>query len=334
MMPATPTRNRSRGNRIAGVCLQVFLLLIATSVYAVDGIRITLKATAEIGPETLRLKDLGELRGGSPAQMKAMGDTVVAKSPQPGQTRFVGGDYIRLRLRQAGFDTSPIIFRGAADVRISRKSAALPVQEIRQAVESTIRHRMPWNGEHVSINGIRFDETVQLPVGKVTYRIVPKRNEDYLGSTILALHLFVDGEPVRKLWVNATISVMADVVVAVRPLGKHQYIRMEDMSIERRDLASIGSDPITRLEDVLGNRTTRMIYPQTVLQTDMIALPPLVKRGDIVKIVADAGPMTITATGLVRQQGRKGDVVRVMNTDSKRIILARITGPGAVKVDF
>ena len=49
---------------------------------------------------------------------------------------------------------------------------------------------------------------------------------------------------------------------------------------------------------------------------------------------ADAGAMTITATGLVKQQGRNGDVVRVMNTDSKRVILARITGPGAVKVDF
>ena len=44
--------------------------------------------------------------------------------------------------------------------------------------------------------------------------------------------------------------------------------------------------------------------------------------------------LAILETGLVRQQGRKGDVVRVMNTDSKRIILARVTGLGAVKVDF
>jgi flagella basal body P-ring formation protein FlgA len=66
----------------------------------------------------------------------------------------------------------------------------------------------------------------------------------------------------------------------------------------------------------------------------MISLPPLVKRGDIVKIVANTGIMTITATGMVKQKGRKGEMVRVMNTDSNRIVTARVTGPGAVEVDF
>ena len=333
MKPVISKVERSGRNWGAGVILAAFLFLICPSGHAAENVRVTLKTDVEVGQETLRLKDLAELKGDA-KQTQAMGAAVVANAPQPGQTRFVGGDYIRIRMRQAGFDTSRILFQGASDVRITRKSAALPVHKIRQAVAATIRSRMPWNDADVTISDIRFDETVQLPTGRLTFRVLPKRNENYLGSTILALHLFVDGEPVRKLWVNATISVVANVVVAQRPLGKHQYIRLEDMAVERRDLATIGNEPITRLEDVLGNRTTRMIYPHTVLQADMIALPPMVKRGDIVKIVADSGSMTITATGLVRQQGRKGDVVRVMNTDSKRIILARVTGPGAVKVDF
>jgi len=334
MIPATSPANRNKRKGIAGLILLTLLFLFSTNGYPDESVRITLKETVAIGQEAVRLKDLAELSGGDPRQRKTMGDTMVARSPQPGQTCFVGSDYIRIRLRQAGFDTTRLLFLGASDVRISRTSASLPVQRIRHAVETVIRSRMPWKDENVTVSDIRFDETVPLPVGKLTYRIIPKRNEDFLGGTILALHLFVDGEPVRKLWVNATISVLADVIVAARPLGKHQYIRMEDMSVERRDLATIGSEPLARLEDVLGNRTTRMIYPNTVLQADMIALPPLVKRGDIVKIVATAGAMTITATGRVKEQGGKGDVVRVMNTDSQRVILARVIGPGAVKVEF
>ena len=163
---------------------------------------------------------------------------------------------------------------------------------------------------------------------------MPKRHEDYLGPTILALHLFVDGKPVRKQWVNATISVMADVVTVARPLGKHQHVALEDLTIQRRDRSELAADTVSRVEDALGFRTTRMIYPDTVLRSSMLALPPLVRRGDLVKIVADAGPMTITATGVVKQQGSKGEMVRVMNTSSRRIILARVTGPGAVEVDF
>ena len=332
-MPANRAKKCSWADKTVGVILAVVLLLMSTDGHADDKIRITLKPAVEIGQDVVRLRDLAELSGNRD-QTNTLGTTVVARSPQPGQTRFVGGEYIRIRLRQAGFDTTRFLFRGAPGVRISRRSASLPVSQIRQAVESAIRNRMPWNDENVSITGIRFEENLRLPVGKLTYRIIPKRNEDYLGRTILALHLFVDGEAVRKLWVHATISVMTDVVVAVRPLGKQQFIRMEDMAVERRDLATVGSNPITRPEEVLGNRTTRMIYPHTVIRTDMIAMPPLVKRGDIVKIVADAGTMTITATGLAKQQCRRGDVVRVMNTDAKRVILARITGPDAVKVDF
>ena len=295
---------------------------------------LTLKALAVVDGDAVRLSDIAAVTGGAQDQLNALSATVVARSPQPGQTRFVGADYIRIRLKQAGFDTAAMMFKGSQDVRISRRSMDLPSERIQHAVETAIRSRMPWENENVTISGISFDETLHLPTGKLTYQVVPKRHEDYLGRTILALHLFVDGEPVRKLWVNATISVMADVVTVMQPLGKHQHIELDDLSVQRRNLADLPADTVSRLEDALGNRATRMIYPNTVLQSSMMASPPLVQRGDIVKIVADAGPMTITATGMVKQRGRKGEIVRVMNTDSRRVILARVTGPGAVKVDF
>jgi len=329
-------RKRQRLEGIAtrfawGLSAAIFLLL-STSAHCSERFCLTLQTTAAVSGENVRLGDVARLnkKNANAAILK----TVVGRSPNPGQTRFVSADYIRIRLRQAGFDTDAITFKGPQDVKVSRLQASLPVGRIRTAVDQAIRSRMPWNNEDVTVSDIQFDETVQLPVGKLTYRIVPKRHEDYLGSTILALHLFVNGQPVRKMWVNATISVMADVVTTVRPLGRHQHIELEDIRVQRRDLAGLGSETIRRVEDALGNRATRMIYPGTVLQTGMIDQPPVVRRGDVVKIIAETGPMTITATGIVKQQGRKGEMVRVMNTGSNRVIMARVTGPDAVAVDF
>jgi flagella basal body P-ring formation protein FlgA len=317
-------------------CLLVcaFLMLFAVMVPAAEPIRLTLKEKVTVDGDTVRLSDVATLSGGENTRLKLLGETEVAQSPLPGQTRFVGSDYIRIRLRQAGIDVKRLIFQGGQDVSISRKAVPLPVAAIKHAVETAIRSRMPWRNEAVTISDIRFDETIQLPAGRITHRIVPIRNEDYLGRAMLALHLFVDDEPARKIWVNADISVMADVVTVVRPLGKHQRIEMADLAVTRRDLADLASDTVRSVEEALGNRTTRMIYPDTVLQTGMIAQPPLVRRGDIVKIIASAGPMTITATGQAKQQGAKGDMVRVINTDSNRVITARVTGPGAVEIDF
>jgi flagella basal body P-ring formation protein FlgA len=317
-------------------CL-IFMSLMAVFLPAAvlsAAIGLTLKEAVVVDQDAVRLSDIADLSGVDPFQRKTLGAIVVAGSPQPGQSRFVGIDYIRIRLKKAGVDTGSLFYNGSEDVRITRRASALPAARIQRAVETAIRNRMPWKNEDVTISDITFDDTIHLPTGTLTYRIVPKRNEDFLGRTMLALHLFVDGEPVRRLWVNATVSVTSDVVTVIRPLGKNQPIKPADLSVERRDLAALPSDTISRIEDAMGNRTTRMIYPNTVLQRSMISSPPLVKRGDMVKIVANAGAMTITATGMVKQQGCIGETVRVVNTDSKRIITARVTGPGAVEVDF
>jgi flagellar basal body P-ring formation protein FlgA len=313
------------------LCLTA-VLLFASAAFSASRATVTMKTAVVLERSTACLADIATIAGSG--QTKKLAGIVVARSLMPGQTRFVDLDYIRIRLKQAGFDPEAINFRGARDVRVTRRAVKLPAGRIEQAVRAAIRSRMPWKDENVTISDISFDDDIVLPKGRLTYRITPNPHEDFLGRTILALHLFVDGEPVRKLWVNANITVMAKVVTVVRPLGKYQHIEPADVALQRRDLSNLSSNTVRSLEGALGSRTTRMIYPNTVLESSMIDAPPLVRRGDVVKIVANAGLMTITATGMVKQQGSKGDRVKVTNMDSKRVITARVTGPGIVEVDF
>ena len=319
---------------LSGLSLLCAFPIQAVAVAPAVKTTVTLKKAVAIDADAVRLSDIADIGGTVPLPFSGLGKTMIGKAPLPGHTRFIDQNYIRIRLRQAGFETERIIFRGPEDVRVTRTSAQLPVALIREAVERSIRDHMPWPNESVTVKQIEFDESLGVPTGRLSYRIVPGRGEDYLGQTMLALHLFVDGEPYRKIWVNATISVMSDVVVVTRPLGRRQPVETADVALEKRDLADLPADAIRKIDDVLGNRTTRMLHPGTVLQAGMVTLPPLVRRGDIVKIVARKGPMTITATGMVKQQGAKGDMVRVVNTDSRRMITARVTGPGAVTVEF
>jgi flagellar basal body P-ring formation protein FlgA len=309
-------------------------VIISAAAFASDRIQLTFKPTVVVDQEEVRLADIASISGDQKAGSLPVEKVVVAKAPLPGQTRFLSLDYIRIRLKQAGFQTDAMSFNGAQDVQISRNAAILSQDAITHAVEAAIRRQMPWKREAVIISNIHFNDDIKLPTGTLTHRIVPNRDEDYLGRTMLALHLFVDGELVKKTWVHADISVMADVVKVVRPLGKHQPIEREDLAVVRADLADLSADTVRRVEEALGNQTTQMIYPDTVLKRGMFSLPPLVRRGDIVKIVANAGPMTITATGKVKQKGCKGEMVHVINTDSNRVIIARVIGPGAVEVDF
>ena len=316
-----------------GLFLVALMFVFAGPLQASETV-VSLRPMAEVKSNFVRLSEIATVSGPSTSHCNVLRNVEITRSPLPGQKRFVGADFIRIRLRQSGIDTDTILFTGSDDVSISRKKATLSTQQIRSDVERQIRRLMPWDDEDVVIQNISLDDTVILPAGKQSYRIIPNRNEDYLGRTVFALHFLVDGVVVRKTWVNVTISVSVDVVAVVRPLGKHQHIEPDDIVLKRHDLAKLPSDTVRNIEDALGNRTKRMIYPNTVLQSSMIVTPPMVRRGDLVKIVASSGPMTITASGRIKQQGCKGDLVKVVNTDSNRIITARVTGPGKVAVEF
>jgi flagella basal body P-ring formation protein FlgA len=61
--------------------------------------------------------------------------------------------------------------------------------------------------------------------------------------------------------------------------------------------------------------------------------PPLVRRGEAVKLMVRLGSVNVTATGEALQDGRAGQSVRVRNTDSKNIVLGRVTERSMVEVD-
>ena len=101
------------------------------------------------------------------------------------------------------------------------------------------------------------------------------------------------------------------------------------------ELARLPSNIITDYDEILGKRTKRAIDANTVLRPDLIEFPPLVKRGDVVMVVAESGGLRITTLGVVKgRSGRRGERIRVENLDSKKSIYARVMDANTVKVDF
>ena len=76
----------------AGLIIMAALCLLAPAAFSSDGTCHTLKAESLVEQESVRLSDIATLTGPSENQLKTLGATIVARAPQPGQTRFVGVD--------------------------------------------------------------------------------------------------------------------------------------------------------------------------------------------------------------------------------------------------
>ena len=65
-----------------------------------------------------------------------------------------------------------------------------------------------------------------------------------------------------------------------------------------------------------------------------VLIPPLVQRGDRVRMVAVRGAIRITASGEALAAAARGQTVRVRNLDSQRVVVGRVVGPGAVEMPY
>ena len=337
MMKLSNRPHRVAGMLAAAVCIWLAVNSIigtADVSLAAEICSINVRDKVEIDGEEILLKKIAEIDGQNQELIQQLNDIVVGKAPLPGQSRTIGSDYLMLRLKQNGINLSELNLQCPQRIEISRSYIEVSKEEIEKIVTGFLYQNALKGNKAASIKDLCVPESVILPKGQITYQVSPPQNTTILGKVPLAVHFNVDEHFQKKVWATATIEMLTDVVVAAKPLGKHKPITEDDIELKEMDLADLPSNVITDLEAVLGKRTTNTISSQTVLRTDLIELPPLVNRGDIVVIVAESKGLRVTALGKVKKKGRVGERIPVENLDSKKTLYAQVIDSRMVKVEF
>ena len=237
-------------------------------------------------------------------------------------------------MKQNGIDLALLVLEIPPSITVSRSFIEVDQEKIVGLVSDYISKNLLAVNPNASIKSIQVAESLRLPVGHITYEVSAPRNRALVGQVPFAVSFDVNGKSYRKVWARVTIEVLAEVVITSKPLGRHKPITEDDITVLKMDLAKVPSDVITDLDAVLGKRTRRAIGSKTVLRANLVEFPPLVKRGDIVMIVAETQGLKVTALGQVKKKGAFGDRIPVVNFESKKVLYARVMDSNTVKVDF
>jgi len=289
---------------------------------------------AEIEDDKMLLGKIAVIKGEDSELVQKLRAIVVGSAPLPGKSRRIDEHYIKIRLKQNGVDLSRIILEVPEKNEISRGFIEISRERIEKIAMDFIYKKIPYEKNRVRVKKIRVNRGVVLPKGRVTCKVVSPPNMDFFGLIPLSIFFNVNGVFQKKFLVTVDIEVLTEVVVTKRPIGRYKMITGDDICLQKRDLSNLSSNIITNLEDVLGKRAKRAINAKTVLRADLVEFPSLVRRGDIVSIIAESDSLRITALGEVKEKGRKGQRVRVVNLDSKKGIYARVLDSNTVVVDF
>ena len=307
---------------------------MAAEIPAGGATHIKIAADIKVDAEDILLGNIADIEGPDALLVQKLKSVEVSSAPLPGESRVLEKNIFNMRLKQNGFDLSQLALTMPDEVVVTRNFIEVGPEKIKMLVSDYILKNIVKNNVDAEIKEIQVDDSLRLPKGRITFKIVPPASRDLAGKIPLAVHFEVDGKFYKRVWATATVEVMAEVVVTRKPLGRHKPIDEDDIEVLKMDLAQLPSDVITDPEAILGKRTKRAVGAKTVMRANLVEFPPLVKRGDVVMIIAESRGLKITALGQAKKKGRLGESIPVINYDSKKVIYAQVLDSNTVKVEF
>ena len=118
-----------------------------------------------------------------------------------------------------------------------------------------------------------------------------------------------------------------------RPVARGEVLKDSDVLIERRPRAEIGRDVVTDAAQAVGLAARNALEPGRPLRAAELMKPEMIQRNEHVTLVYEVPGITLTVRGKATEGGAEGDVIAVLNEQSKRVLQGLIVGPGRVVID-
>ena len=135
-----------------------------------------------------------------------------------------------------------------------------------------------------------------------------------------------------SLYVPSQVDLYRQVVMPVMPLARRSQVQEDDVELREVNVATLKGSYFTRIEDVVGLETKRLIKPDRPLVYQHLQAPVMIKKGEQVFMTASSGALSVKIPGIALSDGRQGQQISIRNKQSKRVVEAKVTGPGQVSV--
>lgn len=132
--------------------------------------------------------------------------------------------------------------------------------------------------------------------------------------------------------ISGRVIVKRNLPVLAKRLKKGTVIGKHDIAWQWVRQNQLTKDVITNPEDLIGMELRSTLAANSALRSRDVSAPRLIMRGAVVTMKIQTPVMLITAQGKALQDGTKGDIVRIKNMQTNRVIEGTVESDGVVHV--
>lgn len=293
---------------------------------------ISLPAQVQVDNPVLRLGDVAQISGDEPERQAALAEIRLGGSPLAGSHLQLTPELLTMRLQAAGADLTGIEWQVPPVVTVTAVAQQVTGEQLVAAAVQLIQQATKGMGGEVVTQPVLVPQDVQVPRGELRLQATLPYGIRYNIPTQVMVTVLVDGRQAAKSTVRLDVQCYQQIVVTARPLMAKDVLTADALRTERLAIGRLRPGYQIDVQKLVGLSVKRPVAPGTVLTNDMVAKPTLVKRGTLVTILAKQGALEVSATGQALQDGTEGQLIRVQNTLSKKIIAATVVDAATVQV--
>jgi flagella basal body P-ring formation protein FlgA len=284
-----------------------------------------LRANITVAGDVVRIGDVIDNAG--PAAQIA-----IYRAPDLGTTGSLTVTQVLTALRShqvIGVDT-----RDLREISVTRLARMLPAKEIEGQVARALEHKQGL-GDAASlsltfdrdIGDIKLEASNTGAMQPISLRFDPRN-----GRFDITFEIANDNvsAPTRLRFTGSAVETV-ETAVLTRGVERNEVLKSSDVVVERRPKAEVGGDVAGR-DRAVGMQARKQLRAGQPLKLADLAKPDLVQRDQSVTLIYEAVGLYLTIRGKALEGGTEGDVVSVLNLQSKRTISGVVTGRGQVTI--
>ncbi|UTW54182.1 flagellar basal body P-ring formation chaperone FlgA [Kordiimonas sp. SCSIO 12610] len=260
----------------------------------------------------------------------AKGEEIVLKAPAPGKSMQISSYQLEKIATKYSLDWEKPEY--LKRVKLTREGTAVKIGDIQQIIKDQLDAEGISDDVAVKIFGHR--KGVYLPVTADIYDIEITEMEvsDRQDRFSATLNLPIGNDESKTLRITGSIDQIEAIPVFARTIKPGEVISEDDITWQDVSIKRISNRTISSANALIGQTVKRPIKAGKILVASDVQTPVAIAKGEQLTLIYKVGSMQLTAGARALENGGVGDIINVMNLQSRQSVEAKITSPGLATV--
>ncbi len=135
-----------------------------------------------------------------------------------------------------------------------------------------------------------------------------------------------------KVYIQATITIKANVLVAITTLQSGMPVTANDVMFQEIDINELRRGFFTSIKALEGMTTKRTIRSSTLITPNLLKEATLINKGNRVSIVSEVNGIIVQMPGIALEDGAKDNQIRAKNISSGKVVFGRVRDNSSILV--